>query len=316
MDILLQAMRAVAEPTRLRILNLCAHSELTVSDLVGLLGQSQPRLSRHLKLLVEGGILERHQEGSWSRYRLADRSDAAPYAAAVLDLIPQEDPVLARDLDRLQRLRDKRDQEAADYFRRNAGEWNTIRALHIDEDAVANAIRRTTANWSIGRFLDIGTGTGKLLELFAPRAEKAVGVDRSQAMLSLARATVERLNIAGTQVRLADMTALPCSDASFDTATIHMVLHYADDPTMALGEAARALSPGGRLLIVDFAEHNLAEMRADHAHRWPGFQTAQMTTWLQDAGFDDVSEERLEGGPLTVCLWTAQRTVAHEGAVA
>lgn len=308
MDSLLQAMRAAAEPTRLRVLNLCAHSELTVSDLVGILGQSQPRLSRHLKLLVEGGILERHQEGSWSRYRLTDRSTAASFASAVLDLIPQEDPVLARDLNRLQRLKEKRDQEAADYFRRNADQWGTIRTLHIDDEALTLAINKVTEAWKIGRFLDIGTGTGKLLELFAPRAHKAVGIDRSQEMLRLARAAVDRLNFPGTQVRLADMTALPFSNSSFDTAAFHMVLHFAEDPSLAIAEAARVLSEDGDLLVVDFEEHNVTELRADHAHRWPGFHFSQISGWLQEAGFKDITEQRLEGGPLTVCIWTGRRT--------
>lgn len=320
MDRLLQAMRAVAEPTRLRILNLCAHSELTVSDLVGLLGQSQPRLSRHLKLLVDGNVLERHQEGSWARYRLAGSRDvsenAAAFAAAVLDLLPQEDPILARDMERLDRLRRKWDAEAADYFRRNAGEWDRIRALHVDEAAVTQQLTAITRDWNLGRLLDIGTGTGKLLELFGPRARSAVGVDLSPDMLRLARATIEREGLADCQVRQADMYQLPCADGDFDTAVLHMVLHYADDPAQALAEAARALSQQGRILIVDFAAHNLAELRAEHAHRWPGFTDAQIETWLGDAGFGEISVQRLEGGALTVCIWSARKSTFSAEAVA
>ena len=316
MDRLLQAMRAVAEPTRIRILNLCAHSELTVSDLVNLLGQSQPRLSRHLKLLVEGHVLERHQEGSWARYRLASdrRADdnAAGFASAVLDLLPQEDPVLARDMDRLDRLRRKWDAEAADYFKRNAAEWDHIRTLHVDELAVSNALSDVTRNWTLGRLLDIGTGTGKLLELLGPRASSAVGIDLSAEMLRVARAAIEREGLTDCQVRQADMYQIPSADQDFDTAVLHMVLHYADDPAQALAEAARVLSDTGRILIVDFEQHNLAELRAEHAHRWPGFTQEQIQNWLNDAGFGDVSITRLEGGALTVCIWTAQKSAQSQ----
>ena len=322
MEKLLQAMRAVAEPTRLRILNLVAHSELTVSDLVGLLSQSQPRLSRHLKLLVEGSVLERHQEGSWARYRLSgstglsDENIAADFAGAVLDLLPHDDTVLARDLERLDRLRQKRDAEAAAYFKRNAAQWNQIRAMHVDEDDLLNGLRTVTDGWHLGRYIDIGTGTGKLLEFFGPQTDRAVGIDLSPDMLRVARATVEREGLSHCQVRQGNMYELPCADGEFDTASFHMVLHYADDPTLALSEASRALAPGGRILIVDFAAHNLAELRAQYAHRWPGFTDEQMETWLTASGFADVVVDRLEGGPLTVCIWSARKAVIEKEAVA
>ncbi|MEQ8442442.1 MAG: metalloregulator ArsR/SmtB family transcription factor [Alphaproteobacteria bacterium] len=318
MDQLLQAMRAVAEPTRLRVLNLCAHSELTVSDLVGLLGQSQPRLSRHLKLLVEGGVLERHQEGAWARYRVSTRAesgDASAFAEAVLDLLPQDDATLSRDLDRLDRLRKERDREAAQYFERNAAQWDRIRALHVDEDQVESRLLALTSAWTIGRLLDIGTGTGRLLDLFGPRAERAVGIDRSPDMLKLARAAIERDRLTHCQVRQADMYQLPFNEAEFDTAVLHMVLHYADDPAQVLKEASRALTDAGRILIVDFDRHTLAELRAEHAHRWPGFAQSQMEDWLDAAGFGDIAVERLEGSALTVCIWTAAKTVPGAKAV-
>lgn len=320
MEKLLQAMRAVAEPTRLRVLNLCAHSELTVSDLVGLLGQSQPRLSRHLKLLVEGGVLVRHQEGAWARYRLAGAGSAnkgaSAFAGAVLDLLPLEDPTLARDLDRLDKLRQKRDAEAAAYFTRNAERWDRIRSLHVDEDALSESLTRITADWPLGNLIDIGTGTGKLLELFGPRATTAVGIDLSADMLRVARSAIERMGLDHCQVRQADMYQLPCEAESFDTAVLHMVLHYAQDPTLALAEAARALSDEGRIVIVDFAQHTLAELRAEHAHRWPGFDRHQIESWLQETGFHDVDETRLEGGALTVCIWTARKSSHKKEAVA
>lgn len=314
METLLNAMRAVAEPTRLRILNLCAHSELTVSDLVGLLRQSQPRISRHLKLLVEGGVLERHQEGSWARYRLtssttADRGNPPAFAASVLDLLPLEDPILARDLERLDDLREKREAEAAAYFRRNADAWDDIRSLHIDGDAVTERLIALTRDWPIGRLLDIGTGTGKLLELLGPRAEDAVGIDLSADMLRIARAAIERDGLRHCQVRQADMYEIPYHANSFDTALFHMVLHFAEDPGQALSETARVLAPGGKVVIVDYAQHNIAELRATHAHRWPGFTDAQVRAWFESAGFAAPSVERLDGDGLTVCIWTAEKAI-------
>lgn len=318
MDTLLTAMRAVAEPTRLRILNLCAHSELTVTDLVGLLGQSQPRLSRHLKLLVEGGVLERHREGAFARYRVTSAKDGGPagFAAAVLDLLSAEDATLSQDLDRLDTLREKREREAADYFKRNATRWDRIRALHVDEAALTERLRALTTDWPLENVLDIGTGTGKLLEIFGPRAGRAVGVDLSNEMLRLARAAVERDGLGNCQVRLADMYRLPCADGDFDTALLHMVLHYAEDPAAALAEAGRATRPGGHILIADFETHTVAELRAEHAHRWPGFSDQQITEWLIAAGFEDIAVDRLDGAPLTVCLWTARKTAPIREAAA
>lgn len=323
MDELLQGLRAAAEPTRLRILALCAHAELTVSELVRILGQSQPRVSRHLKLMVEAGLLARYQEGNWARYRLgvegpamtggrrrARPSAVARFADAVIDLLPEDDPVLARDLERLETIRAERDRAAQNYFARNAAQWDRIRALHVDETEVNQALMRVFGGddgRSLGRFLDIGTGTGRVLELLGPRAESAVGVDSSSAMLAIARAAVDRAHLTHCQVRQADMYQLPFADAAFDSACMHMVLHFADEPVQALMEAGRVLAPGGRLVLIDFEAHNLAELRAEHQHRWPGFERETVRGWLAEAGFEPHPVETLEGGPLTVCLWVGEK---------
>jgi len=325
MDELLQGMRAAAEPTRLRILALCAHAELTVSELVRILGQSQPRVSRHLKLMVEAGLLSRYQEGNWARYRLADggattdraarrQAAVARFAEAVIDLLPEDDRTIARDLERLEAVRAERERAAQDYFARNAAQWDRIRALHVDETEVNQALVRAFADEdggrSIGRFLDIGTGTGRVVELLGPRADKAIGVDQSSAMLSVARAAVDRAHLKHCQVRQADMYQLPFPDGAFNSACIHMVLHYAEEPGRALAEAARVLAPGGRLVVIDFEAHNLAELRAEHQHRWPGFAPGDVRRWLEDAGLAARPVEKLEGGPLTVCLWAGEKPAA------
>lgn len=318
MEELLQAMRAIAEPTRIRILALCAHSELTVSEIVQILGQSQPRVSRHLRLMVEAGVLQRYQEGTWAWYRLVSRSAlvtgkarysdrVASLAEELIDLIPDDDPVVSRDLERLDNVRRERERQAAEFFASNAEDWDRLRALHVDEAEVDAAVLKAFGDRTINRLLDIGTGTGTVLALLGRIAGSAIGVDLSPQMLSLARTLIDREKLTHCQVRQADMYQLPFDGASFDAASLHMVLHYAEDPVAVLREAARVLAPNGRLVVVDFAPHNVEELRARHAHRWPGIDDKLMQDWFLEAGLEGEPVEKLEGGALTVCLWKAVR---------
>lgn len=319
MEELLQGMRAIAEPTRIRILALCAHSELTVSEIVQILGQSQPRVSRHLRLMVEAGVLQRYQEGTWAWYRLVSRSTlvtgkarfsdrVARLAEELIDLIPDDDPVVSRDLERLDNVRRERERQAAEFFASNAEDWDRLRALHVDEAEVNAAVLKALDDGRpIQRLLDIGTGTGSVLALLGRNAQSAVGVDLSPQMLSLARTLIDKEKLTHCQVRQADMYQLPFEAASFDAASLHMVLHYAEDPVAVLREAARVLAPDGRLIVVDFAPHNVEELRARHAHRWPGIDDERMQDWFLEAGLQGEPVQKLEGGALTVCLWKAVR---------
>ncbi|RED52267.1 ArsR family transcriptional regulator [Aestuariispira insulae] len=330
MEELLQGMRAIAEPTRIRILVLCAHSELTVSELVQILGQSQPRVSRHLRLMVEAGVLQRHQEGTWAWYRLANKlapiagggraaNRVAQMAADLIDLIPEEDPVVSRDLERLEGIRQERARIAEEYFTRNAEDWGRIRALHVDEGQVNDAVQAAFAKAPVQRLLDIGTGTGSVLRLLGDHIQSGTGVDQSPQMLSIARSALDRAQLTHCQVRQADMYQLPYDAGSFDAACLHMVLHYAEEPAVALREAARVLEAGGRLVVVDFAPHNVAELHSRHAHRWPGFSDDQVVGWMLDAGLENPEIKHMEGGPLTVTLWEATQSVearnAKKGAI-
>lgn len=307
MDELLQGLRAVAEPTRLRVLSLCAHAELTVSDLVEILGQSQPRVSRHLKLLVDAGLLQRHQEGSFAYYRLADRGAGAELARQVVDLLPAEDPLHARDLERLQAVQEVWAVKAAAYFRRNATDWTRLRALHADTDKVDAALREVFVREPVQDLLDVGTGAGHVLKLLGQHAENAIGVDLSRDMLTVARANLFRAGLRHCQVRHAEMTALPFPAGRFDAVTLHMVLHYAQRPAAAIQEAARVLRPGGRLVVVDFLPHERAELRTEHAHRWLGFSDAAMADFFSEAGLVAEAPRHIAGGPLTVALWKGRR---------
>ncbi|GAB4224056.1 MAG: metalloregulator ArsR/SmtB family transcription factor [Kiloniellaceae bacterium] len=307
MDSLLSAMKAAAEPTRLRLLVLCAHADLTVSDLVQILGQSQPRLSRHLKLLAEAGLLDRSREGSWVYFRLARNGGTASLAQTLVDALPDNDPTVLRDLERLEALMSDRARRAEDYFRKVAEQWDELRALYVQDDEVEAQLSKLIAEERVADLLDIGTGTGRILEILADKVEHALGIDMSADMLMLARSKLERARLRNCMVRKGDMNNLPLGEGSFDAVTIHQVLHYAEQPARAIQEAARVLRPGGRLFIVDFQAHGLDFLRSEHEHRWLGFEQEKMAAWLKAAGLRPEGCRQLKGDPLTICIWTARQ---------
>src|SRR5271163_4946763 len=307
MDEILAALRAVAETTRLRLLVLCARGELTVSELAQILGQSQPRVSRHLKLLCEAGLLDRFREGSWVFYRLSSGSAASALSRHLVAACGEADETIALDLQRLAAIKRQRADLAAAYFRDNAAQWHRIRSLYVDEREVEAALTEIIAAATPQDLLDIGTGTGRMLEILAPRVERALGIDQSREMLSVARVNLERAGLANGRVRRDDMYQLALPDASFDAVVVHQVLHYADRPAMAIAEAARVLRPRGILVLADFAPHTLEFLRNEHAHRRLGFADAEVAEWCRAAGLDPAPSRALAGDPLTVVIWTAQR---------
>jgi ubiquinone/menaquinone biosynthesis C-methylase UbiE len=313
---LVAMLRAAGDPTRLRLLLLLREAELAVSELIEIVGQSQPRVSRHLKLLGEAGLLERFKEGSWVFYRAAGQGKGAELSRALAALA---DPgLIETDRGRLIHVREARAAAAAAYFKANAAEWERIRALHAPEkDVEAAIIRRLTAK-PIENFLDAGTGTGRMLELLAPHARRAIGIDVSPEMLAIARDRLAREKLPEVQVRLGDIYRLPFAnggDAGFDAVLFHQVLHYLDDPGAAVAEAARVMRPGGRLAIADFAPHGLEFLRDDYAHRRLGFSDREVKSWFDTAGLkagdsDTIAPaEHKASAPsaekLTVKLWLA-----------
>jgi ArsR family transcriptional regulator len=304
-DELLAGLRAAGEPTRLRLLALCAQGELTVSELTQILGQSQPRISRHLKLLCDAGLLDRFPEGTWAFYRLAEKGPGLELSRALARLMAPDDHNLAQDMARLAEVKRARQARAAAYFRANAVHWNEIRALHVPEADVERALLTAFAGRPIRQFLDIGTGTGRILELFKERAERGIGIDLSREMLAVARARLEDAGCSRFQVRHGDMYHLPFGPSSVDAISIHQVLHYADEPAAAIREAARVLAPGGRLAVVDFAPHALESLRDEHAHRRLGFSHDEVSAWFEAAGLAPGAAIELKGEPLTVTIWTA-----------
>jgi ArsR family transcriptional regulator len=311
---LLGGLRAVGETTRLRILALCAEGDLTVGDLTQILGQSQPRVSRHLKLLCEAGVLERLPEGTAVFHRLADGGAGSTLARQVLKLLPRDDATLRLDRKRLDAIRAERAASAAAYFRKNAARWGELRSLHVEETRVEAELLRRLPDAGIDDLLDIGTGTGRILELVAGRVGRGVGIDLSRDMLIVARANLQSAGLANCQVRQADMYRLPWTAPSFDAVTIHRVLHYAEDPARVIAEAARVLRPGGRLLIVDFAPHALERLRSEHAHRRLGFGDDEVNKWCRAAGLRPEPVQHLPGKQLTVSIWQALRGPARPAA--
>jgi ArsR family transcriptional regulator len=308
LDTLLVGLRAAGEHSRLRILALCARSELSVSELVQILGQSQPRVSRHLKLMVEAGLLQRIPEGAQVYLRLAADSDAARLARALVELVPEADVVLNRDLSRLQQVRDARAQRAQDYFQTVAESWDSIRSLHVSSREVEAKLLEIIGTEPVSELLDIGTGTGRILEILAPQVEHGVGVDLSSGMLAVARSNLERHGHSHLQVRKGDMYRLPLAAGSIELAIVHMVLHYSDDPLAVIREAARVLRPGGRLILVDFAAHSEEQLRDEFNHHRLGFADDEINNWFRQCGLDADSEiQQLVGSPLTVRFWQARQ---------
>jgi ubiquinone/menaquinone biosynthesis C-methylase UbiE len=302
------ALKAAAEATRLRILSLLAEAELTVSDLTAILRQSQPRISRHLRLLADAGLVTRFREGSWAFFRLAEHDGAADFARGLISRLDASDMTLVRDRERLAAVRAQRASDAQDYFRRHAGEWDRIRKLHVADEAVEQAITAALMDAPINSLLDLGTGTGRMLELLGPDIQRGLGFDLSVDMLAFARARLDRAGLRHCSVRQGDIYDLALPNDSFDAVVIHQVLHFLDDGARAITQAARVLRPGGRLLVVDFAPHGLEFLRDEHAHRRLGFAPETVAEWMKSAGLSvslhrTVAPEPEEKEKIAVSLW-------------
>src|SRR5665647_1155819 len=222
-DALNAALKAAGEETRLRVLALLSEAELTVSDLTDILRQSQPRISRHLKLLAEAGLIERFREGTWAFFRLAEQGGGSEVARALLARLNPADPTIARDRDRLASVRAARAAAAQAYFRAHAAEWDRIRKLHVADAAVEAAIRAALAGKPFRSLLDLGTGTGRMLELFGAEIERGLGLDLSLDMLALARDRLERAGLKHCSVRQGDLYDLPLANSSFDVVILNQV---------------------------------------------------------------------------------------------
>lgn len=310
MENLLAALRAAGEPTRLRILAILALGELTVSELTQVLLQSQPRISRHLKLLADAGLIVRYPEGSWVFYRLDESARLGDLLAEIIASLPQGDHELQRDRERLAEVRAERAARAQAYFAANAAQWDSLRANHIPETAIEERMGELIGGRDIDLLVDLGTGTGRMLEIFGTRASRAVGFDISPDMLTIARAKLDELAAENCQVRQGDCANVPLEDNVADIVILHQVLHFLDDPQRAVNEAARITRPGGCVLIADFGPHEMEDLRNEHAHRRLGFADDEMNHMLRAAGLFAAAGDTLtaQNTPLTVAMWQAEKT--------
>ena len=307
MDHLLTLLRAAAEDTRLRILALAAREDLTVSDYVHVLGQSQPRVSRHLKLLADAGLIRRYAEGAWAYYGLAPAGEGGDLARWLIDRLDPSDAAYRGDRTRQAEIRAVQQAEAAAYFAKVAESWDLLKTLHVPEAAVEAAVLGALSGRQVDLVIDLGTGTGRMLEVLAPAYKRGIGLDSSREMLAVARSRLASSGLAHAQVRLADIADLDADIGLGDVIVIHQVLHYFDDPGRMLAQARTLLRPGGEILIVDFAPHDLEFLRADHAHRRLGLSQEQMQGWAEAAGLVVRSSREFpsdnQDRGLTVCLW-------------
>lgn len=310
LETLVDELRAAGEPTRARVLVLLGQGELSVGELAQILGQSQPRLSRHMKFLTAAGLVERMPEGAWVFYRLAPSGRARVLVDAILSLLDRQDQGVRRDLMRLEEVRATRRESAVAYFERTASDWDAIRALHYPESDIEAAILAVAGKGPFAHVVDMGTGTGRMLNLLAPYARQAEGIDLSHQMLTVARANLSSSGHSHVAVRHGDATAAPFEDNSADLVIIHQVLHFLEEPGRAIQEAARILAPRGRMIVVDFAPHELEHLRRDQAHRHLGIADRYFADWCEKAGLKPGPVERFappqdKPGGLAVNVWTA-----------
>ena len=310
------AFRALADVTRLRIVRLVATMELAVGEIAQVLGQSQPRVSRHIAILCDAGLAERRREGSWIFLRAAPSSvgTVAGRLGQLLAAAEADDPefgaLCEADRRKLAAIRAGRESQAQDYFTAHAETWDELRRLHSDDAKVEQALAAALSAEKLGRVLDIGTGTGRMAELFADAADHIVALDKSPAMLRLARARLQHLGSERIAMVQGDFTSLPLPAASVDTVLFHQVLHFAQDPAAALREAARVTREGGRIAIVDFAAHQREELRERHAHARLGFEDSQMEALMTRSGYDPAKPVALDEGELVVKIWIGKRRPA------
>jgi ArsR family transcriptional regulator len=291
---MLETLKALSEPCRLRLTAILLAGEFTVQELTRIMGMGQSRISRHLRILTEAGVLTVKRQGTWSYYRTGDDSS---FFSAIRPAFEQEMNVLperSRDLVAVAEILEERRRRSQEFFDRNARQWDDLaRTLLPVPEYRQQLLAQVPEGVCV---LEIGVGTGGLLAELALKANKVIGVDHSPAMLEEARRRLTSLGTDGIELRLGEMNYLPLPDASAGCVVANMVLHHAADPAAVLAEIRRVLAPGGTLLIADLARHEREAAREQLADQWLGFEEGEFAGWLNCAGFGDVICERVVGG--------------------
>ncbi|MEO0785182.1 MAG: metalloregulator ArsR/SmtB family transcription factor [Pseudomonadota bacterium] len=310
LDDIVQRFRAAAEPTRLRILALLARGDLAVGEMVSVLGLSQPRLSHQLKILTNAGLVTRLPEGSWVFYRAAAQGPCAEVIELALSQADLSSGDFARDASQLSEIQSRRATQAAQYFDSIADTWDTVRGLHFSNTAIEDALISAVGTGPFRQVIDVGTGTGRMLTLLSPLAERVEGLDLSHQMLTVARDNLAKAGITNAYVRHGDASAMPFEEGSADLIVLHQLLHFIDQPARVLQEVERVLTPGGKLAIIDFAPHALEFLRTDHGHRRLGIADTALEEWAAGTELMPKCVERFDppkgrANGLAVCIWVA-----------
>lgn len=303
---MLETFKALADPCRLRLTAVLLSGEFTVQELTRIMGMGQSRVSRHLKILAEAGVLTVKRQGTWSYFRVGDDVSFFATIRPAFDRELQALPERCSDLAAVAAVLEERRRRSKDFFDRHARQWDDLaRTLLPVPEYRQRLLDMVPEGVAV---LEIGTGTGGLLTELAARASKVIGVDHSPAMLEEARRRLTDNGVNGIELRLGEMTHLPLPDVSVGCVVANMVLHHAADPATVLAEIHRVLVTGGVLLLADLARHEREEAREQLADQWLGFEEAEISSWLRLAGFSAINIEQIvaAAGQETVLLVRAE----------
>ncbi|HZV83046.1 MAG TPA: metalloregulator ArsR/SmtB family transcription factor [Geobacteraceae bacterium] len=290
---MLDILKALADPCRLRLVAVLLRGEFTVQELTAIMGMGQSKVSWHLKILVDAGILAVKRQGTWSYYRVGGESEFFTVILPALERGLAELPERERDLAAVATILEERRRRSQEFFDRHARQWDDLaRTLLPVPDYREKLLAMVPTGGSV---VEVGVGTGGLLPALAARGGRIIGVDHSPAMLEEARRRLSMAGIAGIELRLGEMNHLPLPDGSIDCILLNMVLHHAAAPAEVLSGIRRVLAPGGTLVLADLARHEREVAREQLADQWLGFEESELTAWLMGAGFSAVACERIEG---------------------
>jgi ArsR family transcriptional regulator len=308
---MLDTFKALADPCRLRLVAILLNGEFTVQELTRIMDMGQSRISRHLKILSEAGVLSVKRQGTWSYYRAGEANSffagIRPAFQREIEALPQR----SQDLAAVAEVLDERRRRSQEFFDRHARQWDDLaRTLLPVPEYRQNLLELVPSDVTV---LEIGIGTGGLLAELAVKAAKVIGVDHSPAMLEEARRRLVDRGVSGVELRLGEMSHLPLPDASVGCVVANMVLHHAADPAAVLTETRRVLAAGGVLLLADLARHERETAREQLADQWLGFEEEELTDWLKGAGFINITIDRIAAttGQETVLLVRGQMNVLN-----
>jgi ArsR family transcriptional regulator len=289
---MLDTLKALADPCRLRLTAVLLSGEFTVQELTRIMKMGQSRISRHLKILSDAGVLVVKRQGTWSYYRADDGNRFFAGIRPVFERDAELLPMRARDLAAVSAVLEERRLRSQEFFDRHARQWDDLSRTLLPVPEYSHLLLQQVPEGVT--ILEIGIGTGGLLTELALRSAHVIGVDHSPAMLDEARRRLVNGDVSGIELRLGEMSHLPLSDASVGCVVANMVLHHAADPAAVLNEIRRVLSPGGMLLLADLARHEREAAREQLADQWLGFEEAELGLWLKTAGFVSEQSERVE----------------------